>query len=102
MPKTITNAAKNLIPKKAAPAPPTVAPFTILVVWAVPVKNPRIVIAYLPGTDPSNPNNLVTVQVRDSHTFMLNTRLKATQTDRDKVYNLVGSIPKWRGQKICP
>jgi len=73
----------------------------VLEVWAVPVKNPRIVIAYAPGTDPSNPHNLVTVQVRDNRTFMLKTRLKASPTDREKVYDLVGSIPKWRGQRIC-
>jgi hypothetical protein len=102
MPKTDTNMAKHFTPKRTVPASSSVDPFTVLVVWAVPVKNPRILIAYLPGTDPSNPNNLVTVLVRDNRTFMLNTRLKATKTDRDKVYNLVGSIPKWRGQKICP
>ena len=92
-------AVKNLISKKTAP--PVERTTVTLLVWAVPVKNPRIVIAYVPGTDPSNPNNLVTVQVRDNRTFMLNTKLKASRTDREKIFDLVGAIPKWRGQKIC-
>ena len=95
--KPAAMAAKNSDAKKSVP----VDPFTVLMVWRVPVKNARIVIAYLPGTDPSNPNNLVTVNVSDNRTFMLNTRLRASKTTHEKVYNLVGSIPKWRGQKIA-
>ena len=99
---TIKNAVTNLLPaKKTAPVPPekkAAAPETeLLLAWAVPKKNPKILICYKPDTDPSNPNNLVTVNVRANYNFLLNMRLRGSKVS-DKVYDLVGPLPRWRGR----
>jgi hypothetical protein len=102
---TITSVMSHLMPaaKKAAPqsepqkkTPP--GPTTeLLLAWAVPKTNPRILIAYRPGTDPSNPLNLVTVNVRANHNFMLNMKVRASKVS-ETVFDLVGPLPRWRGR----
>jgi hypothetical protein len=96
---SITSAKKIAGSKKAAPAtsPPTVLEPEILLAWAMPPKNPRLLIAYRQGDDPSNPTNLVSVRVRDNQNFMLNMRFKAYKTG-EKQYDLVGEPPRWKGR----
>jgi len=71
-------------------------PLEHLLVWAVPKKNTRIVVAYLPGEDPRNPNNLVTVNVEVNQNFQPNMVLHANMVN-ERVYDLVGEVPRWRG-----
>jgi hypothetical protein len=105
MSDTIQNAGPTLpTAKKTPPAAPVPAvekktpPGTeLLLAWAVPKKNPKILICYKPDTDPSNPMNLVTVNVRANFNFMLNMCLRGNKVS-DKVYDLVGPLPRWRGR----
>ena len=99
---TIKDAVTGLLPaEKNAPAPPVPAAEKnapeLLLAWAVPKKNPKILVCYKPDTDPSNPHNLVTVRVRANHNFMLNMRLRASKTG-EKEYDLVGPLPRWKGR----
>lgn len=73
-----------------------------LLVWAVPRRNPRLVIAYLPGTDPANPLNLVTCLVRDNALFLRGMELpgpgrQVRQIDEQR-YELQGAPPRYRGR----
>lgn len=72
-------------------------PTELLLVWAVPTKNQKIVIAYRPNTNPNDPNNLVTVNVRANWNFMLNMRMRCSRVS-DTVYDLVGPLPRWKGR----
>jgi len=87
------SAKKTAEPKKTAPAETT----ELLLAWAVPKKNPKILICYKPDTDPNNPLNVVTVNVRANFNFMLNMRLRGSKVS-DKVYDLVGPLPRWKGR----
>jgi hypothetical protein len=96
---------KNLIGKKnsAPPAPPVKKPAPAeqttvqLLSWQPAKKNPRLLTAYKPGTDPTNPNNLVTVNVAANHNFMPHMRLQVRQTS-ERIYDLVGPLPRWKGR----
>jgi hypothetical protein len=70
---------------------------TTLLAWRSPQKNTRILIAYLPETDPTNPNNLVTVNVRDNFNFMPGMKLPARFVSKG-VYDLEGPLPRYRGR----
>jgi len=93
------------LPAKKTAAPPSPATpekkagleTELLLAWAVPKKNPKILMCYKPGEDPNNPLNLVTVNVRANHNFMLNMRLRGSKVS-DKVYDLVGPLPRWKGR----
>jgi len=89
----------KILPKNAPPpAGPKKAPkLERLLVWAAPRKNQRILIAYKPATDPRNPNNLVTVNVKDNQNFQLNMVLHVHRVT-DTVFDLVGALPRWRGK----
>jgi len=83
-------------PKKSAPGPdPT--PSEQLQVWTAPVKNRTLLIAYKPGTDPTNPNNLVSVRVRSNHNYVAHMRVRVRLV-QGTVYDLVGPLPRWRGK----
>ena len=97
--------APPIVPeKKAAPTPPPAeaAPkatgaMTELLTWSAPTINRKIVVAYLPGTDPTDPTKLVTVNVRANWNFMKGMRLRANKVS-DTVYDLVGPLPRWKGR----
>lgn len=78
------------------PGPDPAAP-TVLLAWATPGMNPHLLVAYKPGTDPSNPNNLVTVNVRSNRHFLRHMKLPAQHVE-GTIYNLVGPLPRWRGR----
>ena len=98
----------KILPQKNA-APPADAPSqkkspgpdpkaaTVILAWRSPQKNTRLLTAYLPGTDPNNPNNLVSVNVRANHNFLPGMKLTAMQVSAT-VYDLVGPLPRWRGR----
>ncbi len=75
------------------------APGTVvqLRVWRCPIKNPTLVVAYPPDTDPENPLNLVNVRVRSNLNFLPGMMVKAAFVDRN-TYDLVGACPRWRGR----
>jgi len=102
--RKILPSKKNAAPATAAAPPgpgtkpgPDPAPTEALLAWHRPLKNPRLLIAYHPGTDPTNPNNLVSVNVRNNLNFLPHMKLRVTRAS-DKVFNLVGPLPRWRGR----
>ena len=108
--KSATTTAANLLPqKKAAPSTPSSTPTPEkkpgpdpaapeqLLAWAMPAMNRTLLVAYKPGTDPTNPNNLVSVRVRSNHNFLPHMKLRVQHVD-GTVYNLVGPLPRWRGR----
>jgi len=106
--KAASATAASLLPAKksapAAPVPPAEkkpgpdpkAPM-VLLSWRAPSMNPTILVAYKPDTDPTNPTNLVTVQVRDNHRFIPHMKLRVQHVE-GTIYNLVGPLPRWRGR----
>src|SRR5579863_10505427 len=96
-------AAKNAPEKSAAPRAPAALlawPATFqgkLIAWASPVRNPRLLVAYVPGTDPNDPLALVSVQVADNRNFLRGMELPARHVDA-KLYELVGPCPPRRGR----
>lgn len=93
--------------------PPPVAFEGKLLTWAMPNHNKKVVVCYLPGTDPQNPMNLVTLRVRDNGNFMRGMEIppapkgkvsvvpRVTITpvkERNDVYDLQGALPRWRGK----
>jgi hypothetical protein len=92
-------AVKGLLPEKN---PPPVVFDGRLVVWQIPTHNPRLVIAHLPGTDPTNPMNLVTCLVRSNLNFLRGLEMpgpgrQVKQLD-DQRYELLGEPPRARGR----
>ncbi len=104
--KTVSNIlpAKKPAPPIAPPPPPGAknpgpdpeAP-VLLLAWRAPSLNTQLLVAYKPGTDPNNPNNLVTVQVRANHNFLPGMKLRVQHVE-GTIYNLVGPLPRWRGR----
>jgi hypothetical protein len=103
---------KILPPKKTAALPPSgtatppgagtkpgpdPAPTEALLAWHRPLKNLRLLIAYRAGTDPTNPNNLVSVNVRNNVNFLPHMKLRVARVSAT-VYDLVGPLPRWRGR----
>ena len=93
-------------PKKSAPIVPPAATekkpadplaTVALLAWRAPEKNARLLIAYKPGTDPTNPNNLVSVNVRSNVNFRPHMKLRVTHS-QGTTYDLVGPLPRWRGK----
>ena len=76
---------------------PDPAPTEALLAWHRPLKNPRLLIAYRAGTDPTNPNNLVSVNVRNNVNFLPHMKLRVARVSAT-VYDLVGPLPRWRGR----
>jgi hypothetical protein len=70
---------------------------TDLVVWSVPMVNTRLLICHAPGTDGSNPMNLVNVAVRDNSRFLKKMALRARRVTERK-FDLEGPLPRWRGR----
>lgn len=108
--KSVKDAASALLPKKnaasAPPAPkpdaakktgPDPKPTVTLLVWAAPTMNERLVVAYKPTDDPTNPNNLVSVSVRSNRHFLRYMKLQANFVEGTR-YDLVGPLPRWRGR----
>lgn len=83
-------------PKKTPPAPGEGQALT-LVAWAMPVTNTRLLVAYKPGADPTDPTKLVSVMVRSNVNFMKGMELTATPV-RAGVYDLVGTCPRMKGR----
>ncbi len=73
-----------------------------LIVWATPSKNSKILIAHLPGTDPTNPLNLVTVFVRDNKNFLRGMVMPGAGRQVRQVgeysFELLGAPPRYRGR----
>lgn len=86
-----------------------------LIVWAAPPRNTKVVVCYLPGSDPYNPLNLVALRVRDNSNFLRGMevppearpgkplppgpQVKVTPVkDRDDVFDLSGPTPRQRGR----
>lgn len=111
-----TTLAKIFAPKNAAVAPPATAPEKLaasppkknaatsdeiptsaLRAWQSPTMNTRILIAYPPGSDPTNPNNLVTVRVANNKNFIRHMQLRARRVE-NSTYDLVGPLPRWKGR----
>ena len=90
--KKIPDMAPPAEPKKTAAAVPVK-----LLVWAVPLKNTKILIAYKKGDDPLNPHNLVAVNVRANFNFQPGMTLRVTSADTGG-YDLAGALPRWRGR----
>lgn len=105
--------AKASVPQKNAPAedcapartarallleknPPPAEFHGELVAWHCPKRNPKLLIAYVPGSDPENPLNLVSVHVRENTNFLKGMKLKAAVSGN--AYDLVGPCPRWRGR----
>ena len=94
VPKTGARPEAAAPAKKNAPPGPATVP---LIAWMNPPVNTRLLVAYRPDTDPSNPNNLVTVNVRSNVLFMRGMRLNASFV-KTGIYDLVGPLPRWRGK----
>lgn len=80
-----------------------------LIVWSTPGFNRHVVVCYLPGTDPYNPMNLVTLRVRDHGNFMRGMQIPDVKppgnkvhvnavSDRENTYELQGPLPRYRGR----
>jgi len=104
---TVSTAAQLLPAKKTAlnpapagaekkPGPDPAAPEQLLA-WAMPAVNRTLLVAYKPGTDPTNPTNLVSVRVRSNHNFLPHMKLRVQHVE-GTTYNLVGPLPRWRGR----
>lgn len=88
-----------LLPEKN---PPPVEFTGTLLAWQSPNHNHRILIAYLPDTDPTNPMNLVTCFVRSNLHFIRGMQLpgpgrQVKQLDQVR-YELLGECPRARGR----
>ena len=68
-----------------------------LLAWQPSKKNPHLLTAYMPGTDPTNPNNLVTVNVKANFNFMPRMKLRVRKAGVN-IYDLVGPLPRWKGR----
>jgi len=100
--------ATDSAPRKAAIAllpeknPPPVEFTGELVAWAAPTRNERLLVAYLPGTDPNNPLNLVSVFVRSNRNFLRGMKVpgpgRSLNRTGETTYELVGECPRWRGR----
>ena len=94
---TAAGIAKKNAPAPAAASPKKTAPLIELLAWRSPLKNPGLLIAYHPKTDPNNPNNLVSVNVRSNLNFIPGMTLQAHQVS-EKVFDLFGPLPRNRGR----
>ena len=90
-------AEREYADRQAAATPQKKRPLERLVVWAAPVKNTRILVAYKPATDPRDPTNLVTVNVADNQNFLPKMVLHVREVN-PHLYDLVGALPRWRGK----
>lgn len=90
----VKRAVAGLLPEKN---PPPVEFQGELVAWGVPARNPKLLIAYIEGTDPNNPLNLVSVSVRSNVNFLRGMKLKAVRVENNH-FELVGVPPRWRGR----
>ena len=108
--QSLKNTVAHILPKKTAPPAPPAAPAPpqknpppdaiateVLLAWAMPQKNPRLLTAYKPDTDPTNPTQLLTVNVRANHNFMRGMKLRCRRVSAG-VYDLVGPLPRWKGR----
>lgn len=86
----------EIVKKAAAPEPYAAV---VLKAWQSPTKNRRLLVAYRPGTDPNDPTNLVSVNVRDNLNFMLHMNVNVTPVKgQPNVFDLVGRLPRWKGR----
>lgn len=75
-----------------------------LLVWGMPGYNRRLLTAYLPGADPSNPMQLVTCLVQDNRNFLRGMALPGPGREvkaipgREGQFELLGACPRWRGR----
>lgn len=68
-----------------------------LIAWKSPMLNRRLLIAYRPGDDPTNPLKLVNVSVSDNGNFMRGDEITAAHV-KGNHFNLVGPCPRYRGE----
>ena len=108
--KATGNAAAQILPgKKTAPDSPPPEPTAekkpgpdpaapvVLLAWSAPMVNRTLLVAYKPGDDPTNPNNLVSVRVRSNINFLRHMKVRVQHVE-GTIYNLVGPLPRWRGR----
>lgn len=68
-----------------------------LIAWAMPLRNVKLLVCYVPGTDPNNPLNLVSCFVRSNENFLRGMNLTARQRD-ERMFELVGQCPRKKGR----
>jgi hypothetical protein len=90
---------KGLLLEKNAP------PVTFdgkLVAWAMPAHNKKLLVAYLPGTDPQNPLNLVSLFVRSNLHFLRGMAVpgpgRSVRQVSQSTFELLGEPPRYRGR----
>ena len=91
------NAATTPAPPAEKKTGPDLAAPTLLLAWRSPGVNRQLLVCYKPDTDPNNPNNLVSVRVRNNINFLPGMRVRAQHVEAG-IYNLVGPLPRWRGR----
>jgi hypothetical protein len=73
-----------------------------LVAWAMPSRNTRIVVGHVPGADPGNPLNLVTILVRDNKNFLRGMEIpgpgREVRQTGEFSFELLGAPPRYRGR----
>lgn len=69
-----------------------------LIAWKAPLKNARLLIAYLKGTDPNNPMNLVNVRVKSNLNFIRGMTVRNARHVENITYEATGAMPRWRGK----
>jgi hypothetical protein len=89
-------------PPIAAPSPPIALPAPVatgmtvtLIAWSR-APNPRVLLAYRPGTDPADPANHLTVRVRSNENFLRGMELPARYGGT--YFELTGPPPRHRGR----
>lgn len=98
----LTAAAALPAPTVSQPDPVKNAPPFVfageLVVWSMPKVNRQLVIAYVPGNDPTNPLNLVSVLVKHNENFLRGMKLNRIRHVEGNRYELEGPCPRRRGK----
>lgn len=95
------NSEKSAPAESVAQSAPLLEPI-ILFVWNPRLRNKKILLAYHPGTDPTDSQNLLRVRVRSSDNFLrfVNGKpmeLKARHIQAD-LYELATACPRWKGR----
>lgn len=86
---------------RALLAAPGAAPITFrgeLIVHRTPLRNRQLVIAYIPGADPNDPNCLVNVIVRANENFLPGMTMVRIRHVNGINYEATGNMPRRRGR----
>jgi hypothetical protein len=73
-----------------------------LIVWSIAPVNPKLVIAYKKGTDPTNPLNLFNVLVKENYNFIRDMSIPGPHGKLNEVnpntFELQGLCPRRKGR----